>query len=426
VPKSREIVSLDIGNDSIKGIVVDFSEGYGNVLAFSNVKTRGIENGEIKDVVALNESMTQIIEDLEDQLGKELRGELLVSSSCGDFTLTEITEELILTEKDEGYVSEEHVTKLTDNLLADLFPNNEKNSLHLFVKKYVLDDNKIVVNPVGMKAKKIAAIYTVVMGSEKYRNIVEYATKDILGEAEYYISFVSNAEAVLSNVEKDRGVVHVDLGYNYTTVTLYYANTPLEMERIEISMKNVLKDIAIVLKTSLQEAERLLKTYGVAVYLDIEPTPIEYKGLDGRTIQRTDKEFLSRIIYARLREIFMRVKKLYKDFTVKYPDFGNIGIPGGIVLTGGGAMLQRIETLASEVFKCPVRIGTVADTEMFKAEGAEFNVFTPLYAATFGNIIVYQKEQNMYSPMVGEKTKKRQSGTGFFKKLSETFGKIFG
>jgi len=155
MPKSREVVSLDIGNDSIKGIVVDFSEGYGNVLAFSNVKTRGIENGEIKDVVALNESMTQIIEDLEDQLGKELKGELLVSSSCGDFTLTEITEELILTEKEEAHVSEEHVMKLTDNLLADLFPNNERNSLHLFVKKYVLDDNKIVVNPIGMKARKL-------------------------------------------------------------------------------------------------------------------------------------------------------------------------------------------------------------------------------------------------------------------------------
>ncbi|MGQ9856504.1 MAG: cell division protein FtsA [Fervidobacterium sp.] len=425
MPKTHELVSLDIGSDSIKGIVVDFSEGYGNVIAFSNVKTRGIENGEIKDVVALNESMTQIIQDLEEQVGRELRGDVLVSSSCGDFTLTEITEELLLTEKEDSYVTDEHVAKLTDNLLADLFPTNEKNSLHLFVKRYILDDTKIVVNPVGMKAKKIDAIYTVVMGSERYRNVVEYATKDITGEAEYYISFVSNAEAVLSSVEKDRGVMHVDLGYNTTTITLYYANTPLELQRIDIAMKNVLKDIAVVLKTSVQEAERLLRTYGVAVYMDVEPTPIEYRGLDGRTIQKTDKEFVSRIIYARLREIFMRVKKLYKDYTVKYPEFGSVGIPGGIVLTGGGAMLQRVETLASEIFKCPVRIGTISESENFKCEGNEINVFTPLYAPTFGNIIVYQKEQNMYTPMIGERSRKKPSG-GFFKKLSETFGKIFG
>ncbi|MEN3041845.1 MAG: cell division protein FtsA, partial [Fervidobacterium sp.] len=142
MPKSREIVSLDIGNDSIKAIVVDFSESYGNVVAFSNVKTRGIENGEIKDVVALNESMVQIVEDLERQIEKELRGELLVSSSCGDFTLTEVTEELLLNEKDETVVSEEHVSKLTENLLNDISPSNEKNSLHLFVKKYILDDKK--------------------------------------------------------------------------------------------------------------------------------------------------------------------------------------------------------------------------------------------------------------------------------------------
>ncbi|MCX7653182.1 MAG: cell division protein FtsA [Fervidobacterium sp.] len=424
MPKSREIVSLDIGNDSIKAIVVDYSEGYGNVVAFSNVKTRGIENGEIKDVVALNESMVQIVEDLERQIEKELRGELLVSSSCGDFTLTEVTEELLLNEKDETVVSEEHVSKLTENLLNDISPSNEKNSLHLFVKKYILDDKKVVVNPVGMKAKKLSAVFTIVMGSEKYRNVVEYATKDILGEAEYYISFVSNAEAVLSHVEKDRGVLHVDLGYHSTVVTLYYANTPLEMNRIDIAMKNVIKDIAIVLKTSLQEAERLLRTYGVAVYLDVEPVIIEYKGLDGRSIQRTDKEYLSRIIYARLREIFMRIRKLYKDYTLKYPEFSNVGIPGGIVLTGGGAMLQRIESLASDVFRCPVRIGNLFDSDKFKCESDETIVFSPLYSSAFGNIIVYEKEQNMYSSMLGERT--RRSGTDFLRKIADAFGKIFG
>ncbi|HPZ17009.1 MAG TPA: cell division protein FtsA [Fervidobacterium sp.] len=423
MPKVREIVSLDIGNDSIKGIVVDYSEGYGNVVAFSNVKTRGIESGEIKDVVALNESMNQIIEDLEEQTEKELKGDLLVSSSCGDFTLTELTEELFLNEKEENYISEEHVNKLTDNLLSDVFQSNEKNSLHLFVKKYVLDDTKIVVNPIGMKAKKVAAVYTIVMGNESYKNVVEYATKDILGEAEYYISFISTAEAVLSNVEKDRGVLHVDLGYNTTSVTLYYANTPLELQRMDIAMKNVIRDIAVVLKTSIQEAERLLRTYGIAMFMDVEPTPVEYKGLDGRSLQRTNKEFLSRIIYARLREIFMKVKKVYKDITIKYPEFSDIGIPGGIVLTGGGAMLQRVESLAGEVFRCPVRIGILSDLEKFQFE-EDSAVSTTLFAPVFGNILVYQKEQNVYSPLISEKSRKQSPG--FFKKISDAFGKIFG
>lgn len=126
MPKTYEIISLDIGNDSIKGVVVDFSEGSGNVLAFANAKTRGIENGEIKDVVALNESMTQLIEDLENQLQRELKGELLVSSSCGNFTLTELTEEIVLSDKEPVYVTEEHVVQLTDNLLGHLFQTNEK------------------------------------------------------------------------------------------------------------------------------------------------------------------------------------------------------------------------------------------------------------------------------------------------------------
>jgi len=275
-----------------------------------------------------------------------------------------------------------------------------------------------------MKANKLEAVYSIVMGNETYKNVVEYATKDILGEAEYYISFISTAEAVLSNEEKDMGVLHVDLGYNTTSVTLYYANTPIELQRMDLAMKNVIKDIKDVLKTSFQEAERLLKTFGVAVYLDVEPTPIEYKGLDKRSIQKTDKEYLSRIIYARLREIFMKVKKMYKDMIANHPEMGEMGIPGGIVLTGGGAMLQRIESLAGDVFKYPVRIGSLSDLERFQIEEENMLMSTPLFAPVFGNIMVYQREQNIYSPGINEKTK-RQSG-GFFKKISDTFGKIFG
>lgn len=422
--KGRQIVSIDIGNDSIKAVVCEYEEDYINVVAFSNVKTRGIENGEIKDVVALNESMLQIVQDLEEQIGRELKGELLVSSSCGKFSLKEVTEEILLSEKEESLITDEHVVSLKENLLNDISPDNDRNSMHLFVKKFILDDKKIVVNPIGMRAKKLSAVFNIVMGSEQYRNVVEYATKDILGEAEYYISFVSNAESVLSNVEKDRGVLHVDFGYQSTVVTLYYANTPIELEILDVAMKNVIKDIAIVLKTSWQEAERLLKTYGVAVYQDVEPKIIEYRGLDGRSIQKTDQEYLSRIIYARLREIFMRVRKLYKDYTIKYPEFSNVGIPGGIVLTGGGAMLQRIEFHASEVFRCPVRIGTLANVDRFKAGFEDKQIYSPIYAAAFGNILVYEMEQSMYGVMVGER--KRHSGQGFFKKLTEVFSKIFG
>lgn len=423
--RTSEIVSLDIGNDSIKGVVVDFSEGVRNVVAFANVKTRGIEGGEIKDVVALNDSMSQIVDDLEEQLQKELKGELLVSSSCGNFTLTELSEELVLSDRESVYVADQHVAQLTDNLLSDLFHSNERNSLHLFVKKYVLDDRKIVVNPVGMRAKKLTAVYSVVMGDESYKNVVEYATKDILGEAEYYISFVSTGEAVLSNVEKDRGVLHVDLGYNSTVATLYYANTPVELHKIDMAMKHVIKDIAVVLKTSVQEAERLLKTYGVAVYMGVDQSPIEYKGLDGRSVQRTTKEFLARIIYARLREIFMKIKKIYKDITVRYPEFADIGVPGGFVLTGGGAMLQRVETLATETFRCPVRIGTLHDTEAFRCEGYEHDVFGPLYAPVLGNILVYQKERSIYLSMLAERSR-RPSRSGILRRISDTLGKIFG
>ena len=64
------------------------------------------------------------------------------------------------------------------------------------------------------------------------------------------------------------------------------------------------------------------------------------------------------------------------------------------------------------------------DTEKFKCEVDESVISSPVYTAAFGNIIVYEREQNLYATITGEKFK--QSGKGIFKKISEVFGKIFG
>ncbi len=421
--KTREIVSIDIGSDTVKGMVVAFEDDIYKALGYSSLKTRGIDGGEIKDVVALGEVVATTVENLEEQVGKRLNGEFLISSSCGNFTLKEMSEEIIITDKDEREITEDDQTLLTDNLLNHL-SSEESISFHLFVKRYIIDDKKIVVNPVGMKAKKLTAIYTIVLGDENYKNVVEYGTKDIVEDAEHYISFISTGEAVLSSFEKDSGVLLVDLGYNNTNVVLYYAGSPVKFQRINIAGKHIIKDIAIVLKTSLSEAERLLRTYGLAHYRDVEPTPIEYKALDGKNIQKTTRETLAKIIYARLREILSEVREIYKNVLRTYPEFGEIGIPGGIVLTGGIASLPKITDLASEIFKTYVRVGTLQQQELFSFEEFEEKIILqPSNSVLFGNILVYEKESSIVREHAFQtKVPKKSAG---FSKIMESFKKLF-
>lgn len=415
--KWSPVISIDIGNDTLKGVVINYTNEGKEIAAYSAVKSKGIELGDIKDVVSLNDSMNTLIENLEEQVGKVLKGDFLISSSCGNFELREIKEELILSE-DEGnaIVNEKHLDELRDLLLRDVIGDNNL-VYHLYTRRYILDGKKIVFNPVDMSAKKLEGVYSLVIGDNIHRSIVDYATRDTIGEADYFISPISAAEEILTGTEKDSGVMHVDMGYHTTVATVYLNSAPVMLIRIPVAIRHVILDIARVLRTSIYEAERLLKIHGIGVYEGIEPFKIEYKALDGRTSLETERERLARIIHARLREIFMKVRRVYRDAVLNFEEFKDLGIPGGVVLSGGGANIPRITDVASDILRCSVRVGNFIYNEDFVIEENENVLNDPMFAPVLGNVVIYEKSFDYLS----ENTKKRRSLSeiisSFFKKL---------
>ncbi|SHH15703.1 cell division protein FtsA [Thermosipho atlanticus] len=411
------VISIDIGNDTLKGIVINYTSDGKEILAYSAVKSKGIELGDIKDVVSLNDSMNILIENLEEQVGKILKGDFLVSSSCGNFELREIREELILSEdENNAVVNEKHLDEIKELLLREVINDNNL-VYHLFTKRYILDGKKIVFNPVDMTAKKLEAVYSLIIGDTIHRSIVDYATRDTIGEADYFLSTVSAGEAILTGMEKDSGVMHVDMGYHTTVVTVYLNNAPVMLVRIPVAIRHVILDIARVLRTSIYEAERLLKIHGIAMFENIEPFKIEYKALDGRTSLETERERLARIIHARLREIFMKVRRVYRDAVLNFDEFKDLGIPGGIVLSGGGANIARITDVASDIMRCSVRVGNFIYTEDFIIEENENVLNDPMFASTLGNIVLYEKTEDYYNNPVKSRRSFSEIISNFFKKL---------
>ncbi|MBO8160366.1 MAG: cell division protein FtsA [Thermosipho sp. (in: Bacteria)] len=416
--KWSPIVSIDIGNDTLKGIVVNYTNEGKEILAYSAVKTKGIELGDIKDVVSLNDSMNVLIENLEEQVGKVLKGDFLISSSCGNFELREIREELILSEDEsKAIVNEKHLEELKDLLLREVIGDNNL-VYHLFTKRYILDGKKIVFNPVDMSAEKLEAVYSLIIGDNIHKSIVDYATRDTIGEAEYFLSTVSAAEAILTGTEKDSGVMHVDMGYHTTVVTVYLNNAPVMLVRIPVAIRHVILDIARVLRTSIYEAERLLKIHGIAIFENIEHSIIEYKALDGRTSLETERERLARIIHARLREIFMKIRRVYRDAVLNFEEFKDLGIPGGIVLSGGGANILRITDVAADIMRCSVRVGNFIYTEDYVIEENENVLNDPIFASVLGNIVLFEKlEEETYSNPGKSRRTLGEIISNFFKKL---------
>nr|WP_148186661.1 cell division protein FtsA [Thermotoga petrophila] len=398
--------SIDIGSRYIKGLVLGKRDQEWEALAFSSVKSRGLDEGEIKDAIAFKESVNTLLKELEEQLQKSLRSDFVISFSSVSFE----REDTVI-ERDFG----EEKRSITLDILSEMqsealekLKENGKTPLHIFSKRYLLDDERIVFNPLDMKASKIAIEYTsIVVPLKVYEMFYNFLQDTVKSPFQLKSSLVSTAEGVLTTPEKDRGVVVVNLGYNFTGLIAYKNGVPIKISYVPVGMKHVIKDVSAVLDTSFEESERLIITHGSAVYNDLKEDEVQYRGLDGNTIKTTTAKKLSVIIHARLREIMSKSKKFFREVEAKIIEEGEIGIPGGVVLTGGGAKIPRINELATEVFKSPVRTGCYANSDRPSIINADEVANDPSFAAAFGNVFAVSENPYEETPVKSENPLKK-------------------
>ncbi len=395
--------SIDIGSRNFKGTVVGVKGDSFEVLGYAEVNARGIESGDIKDVAAFKEAFNYLLDELLKQYPRIAKSEFLISFSSNKFTLESHNEKFSLVEDDED--GEVMITEeLLDDLRYEVFdrlsgPEAGKKILNMFTRKFVLNGSRVVFNPVDMSARDIEMEVSTVRIDYPIGESLRATLEDTLGiEPMMFASPISSAEGTLTATEKDSGVVFVDLGYNFSTVVAYLNNMPIRLEYVSLGIRNVIKDIVYVFRTSFDEAETMLKNYGFAVYdptedLDAE---IEYREIDGRTVKKVSAGKFALVVNARLMEIFNKVRRVYKDFERNVQEYRENGIPGGVVLAGGGARIKRVADLATQVLRTNVRVGSFLRSFPVGSEriiGDEEVTDNPSYSATFGNVVNFIKTE---------------------------------
>ncbi|HYK54801.1 MAG TPA: cell division protein FtsA, partial [Candidatus Eremiobacteraceae bacterium] len=164
---------------------------------------------------------------------------------------------------------------------------------------------------------------------------------------------LASGAAVLLPEERNAGVVLLDIGGGTTDVAVYWGGGVYHTWTVPVGGNIVTNDVALGLKTSFQEAENIKHAYGTAdMSRDLGEETFEVKALSGRTTRSASKTFLRQIIVARMTEIFKLVRA---NLAQNCPPEVMLA---ELVVTGGGARLEGIDSLASEFFDLPARIGT--------------------------------------------------------------------
>jgi cell division protein FtsA len=247
--------------------------------------------------------------------------------------------------------------------------------LHVLPQDFVVDEQDGIGAPEGMTGARLEVNVHVVTGSvSSTQNIVACVNRAGVQVIDTVIEQLAAAEAVLTADEKELGVALVDVGGGTVDLAIYERGHLWHTAVVAVGGDHFTSDIAVGLRTPIPDAEKVKRKYGCALSSMVdEDETIEVASVGGRKPRLLARRILSEILQPRAEEIFHLV----------WDEIRRAGyeksLNSGIVLTGGGAILEGMPEIAEQIFDLPIRRGTPAGVA-----GLADHINTPVCATPVG------------------------------------------
>jgi len=235
----------------------------------------------------------------------------------------------------------------------------DREIIHVLPQEFIVDDQSGIRDPIGMSGVRLEADVHIVTGAIiSAQNIYKSIRRAGLEVKDLVLEPLASSYALLAPEEEELGVLLIDLGGGTTDIALFYDGCLRHTAVVGLGGKNITNDIAIGLRTPVDQAEILKKNFGCALARLTDPNEmIEVPGVGGRKPKEISRSVLATIIEPRVEEIYSLVLK-----EIRRTEFADC-LAAGIVLTGGGSLMQGMVELAEQVFDMPAKMGCPAGIE---------------------------------------------------------------
>jgi len=345
------VVGLDIGTTKTVAVVGEVND-YGGVsiIGVGEQATLGVRKGNIVDLEGVTKSISLAVEKAEQMSGYHLQNSYISVSGAH---LSSINNKGIvaITNRDKE-VSTEDVHRVIQAAKVVALPPDRK-IIHIHPRQYTVDGNESIIDPIGMAGTRMEAEINIVTASATtIQNLLKCIHKAGIEEEELVPAPLASAEAVLFPAERDLGCLIIDIGGGTTEFAVFDQGRLWYASVLPVGGNLITSDIAIGLRTTVEVAEDLKTQYGCALSGFMpENEAISIPDMLGKEQKYISKKMLSSIIEPRAQEIIALVKNELKKS-------GYQGVlPGGMIITGGGAQLDGLVELASDVMNLPARVG---------------------------------------------------------------------
>lgn len=343
------VVGLDIGTTKICCIVGEIAaEGMIDIIGIGTAPSSGLRKGVVVNIEATVESITKAIEEAELMAGVEIS---TVYAGIAGGHIKSFNSTGIVAIKDRE-VTEQDVQRVIDAAKAVAIPL-DREVIHIIPQEYMINGEEGIRDPIGMSGVRLEAKVHIVTGAvSSAQNIIKCANKAGLNVAEICLEPIASSEAVLSQDEKDLGVLLVDIGGGTSDVAIFRNGAIAHTSVLAIGGNHITNDISVGLRTAQNEAEKIKIEFGCAVASMIgTDETIEVSGVGGRKPRVLQRRLLAEIIEPRVEEIFSLIhREVMKSGHHEM-------LSGGVVLTGGATLLEGMPELAELIFEMPVKRG---------------------------------------------------------------------
>ncbi len=381
--RERYLVGLDVGTSKIAAIVgeaIDDSEGV-DIVGIGLADSHGIRRGVVVNLEAAVESIKKAIEDAELTAGVEIDSVHLGLS--GAHVKAFNSRGVVAVAGRNREITREDVRRAIDAAKAVALPNGRE-IIHVLPQDFVVDEQDGIGAPIGMTGARLEVnVHVVTSSVSTTQNIIACVNRAGVRVADTVLEQLAAAEAVLTADEKELGVALVDIGGGTTDFAIFEKGSLWHTGVVALGGDHFTNDIAVGLRTPIPDAEKTKRRSGcaLAALVDEEET-IEVASVGGRQPRVMSRRILSEVLQPRAEEIFHQLCDEIRRAGYER------SLNSGIVLTGGGSILDGMPEIADQIFDLPMRRGCPVGVG-----GLTDYVNNPAFATSVGSVMYARRAQ---------------------------------
>ena len=419
---SRVIVGLDIGTTKIACFIGRKNEHNKiEIISMGKSESLGVMHGVVANIEKTVQSITAAVNAA--QVCNE--GSLIIKNvyvGIAGQHIKSIQHRGMYTKRDNtSEISQEDIDFFVDDMHKMVMPPGEE-IIDVIPQEYIVDGSPEIKEPIGMAGVRLEANFHIITGQiNNVMNIKKCIERANLNVRDIILEPIASADAVLSDEEKEAGIVLVDIGGGTTDIAIFQDGIIRHTAVIPFGGNVITNDIKEGCQIMQRHAEALKIKYGSASASENKENEVVcIPGLRGREPKEITLKNLSSIIQARMEEIIELV-----NYEIKNSGYSKKLI-GGIVVTGGGAQLKHLTQLFEYMTGMDTRIGY--PTEHLANSNDIENIESPMFSTGIGLVLQgFKKLDNIKDVMeplkkdeVSKHSNRELRGSFFDKLLNKT------